>query len=86
MEDLFDTPEEAKAHLEVKRAQIYKDIAARGDTILEDRSFVGNNFSFTHPGKYRAFMLITTKEMIEDLKNFQTVDPQEELAKLLKNY
>ena len=86
MEELFDTYDEAKAHLEIKRTKLYKEIADRGDTILEDRSFAGNCFSFTHPEKFRAFMLITTKSMYEDLLNFVQIDPQEELAKLLKNY
>ena len=58
MEDLFDTYDEAKAHLEIKRAKLYKDIADRGDIIIEDRSFAGNCFSYTHPEKFRAFMLL----------------------------
>ena len=83
MEDLFDTYDEAKAHLEIKRAKLYKDIADRGDIIIEDRSFAGNCFSYTHPEKFRAFMLITTKSMLEDFKNYVSVDAEAELTKIL---
>jgi hypothetical protein len=83
MEDLFDTYEAAKAHLEIKKAKLYKDITDRGDVILEDRSFVGH--SFIHTEKLRVYMLITTQSMIDDLKNFKYIDPEEAMKEALKS-
>ena len=86
MHNKFDTREEAEAYLEVRRKEALLDIEKKGWTVLNDSSIV--YFDCIYSEKWKTMLLITTQEMIDDLKNMKPFDYDEELRiieKLKKN-
>jgi len=96
----FNTREAAERHLEVRRKAAYKRIEKKGWKILYDGSCIIkqpiwskpaklNNCDLysrtqTNVSKWFVYLLMTTDEMVKDLKNFKSIDAQAELAELLK--
>lgn len=77
----FKTYKAAERHLEYRKKCAYKRIKKNGDIILADSSFIGR--SFLNDKKYVVFLLIYTKQIIEDIKNMKPFD-FDEYEKLLK--
>jgi hypothetical protein len=66
----FKTYEKANKFLELRRRHAYRRIELEGDIVLADNSFAGQ--SWDGDGSYKSFIAIWTKNMVEDIKNFQT--------------
>ena len=96
----FNTVEAAERHLEVRRKAAYKQIGKKGWKILHDGSCIIKQPIWSKPtkldncdlyastqtnvSKWFVFLLITTDEMVKDLKNFKSIDVQAEETILLK--
>jgi hypothetical protein len=90
----FNTREAAERHLEVRRKAQYNKIEKKGWKVIKDNSFTHQNdfcycehLPWTHKnkGKWFAVMAIVTDEMIKDIQNFQTIDYEAELEKVIKD-
>lgn len=68
----FNTFEEANLFLEKRRKKAYQEIEIKGDVVLADNSFVSRDLF--NNDQYTTFLLIYSKQMIEDLKNFECID------------
>ena len=68
----FNTFEEANLFLEKRRKKAYQEIEIKGDVVLADNSFVSQDLF--NPDQYTNFLIIYSKQMIEDLKNFECID------------
>jgi len=78
----FSTIEEAKLFLEERRKKAYKEIEKSDDVVLTDNSFVSQDLF--NPDQYTTFLLIYSKQMIEDLKNFENFDYNAQLEYEIK--
>jgi hypothetical protein len=84
----FEKYNNAKKFLELRKRHAYRKIEKKGDVVVRDCSFVGWDFAdIVRPvedrGRYVAYLLIWTKNMIEDIKNLQSPDVLIEELKLL---
>jgi len=77
----FSTHKRALKYLELRRRYVIKKIEQRGDVVISDDSFAG--YSFSVPGRFEAFVMIWTRDMIEAIKNYKGFD-YEEYEELLK--
>lgn len=77
MNSKFDTIEEAKTYLEIRRKDALLDLEKKGYTVLNDSSHVYFDCLFTQ--KWGTMLLITTQEMIDDLMKIKPFDSDEEL-------
>jgi hypothetical protein len=78
----FSTIEEAKLFLEERRKKAYQEIEIKNDVVLADNSFVSQDLF--NPDQYTTFLLIYSKQMIEDLKNFECIDYNAQLEYEIK--
>lgn len=58
-------------HLKYKKWCAYRRIQRRGDVVLGDNSFVMYS---QHRNKFTAFLMIVTREMINDLNKINGMD------------
>jgi len=79
----FSIIEEAKLFLEERRKKAYQEIEIKNDVVLADNSFVSQDLF--NPDQYTTFLLIYSKQMIEDLKNFECIDYNAQLEYEIKN-
>lgn len=79
----FSTIEEAMLFLEERRKKAYQEIEIKNDVVLADNSFVSQDLF--NPDQYTTFLLIYSKQMIEDLKNFECIDYNAQLEYEIKN-
>jgi hypothetical protein len=77
----FKTKEIAEQKLKEWQEKAHQEIKDRGDEVLRDDSRV----VYKGVGEYIILHLIYTKQMVEDLKNFEYIDIQEEEMKILNN-
>ena len=78
----FSIIEEAKLFLEERRKKAYQEIEIKNDVVLTDNSFVSQDLF--NPDQYTTFLLIYSKQMIENLKNFESINYNTQLEYEIK--
>jgi hypothetical protein len=94
MKRFFNTIENAKRHLEYRKACAYKRIEERGDKVLVDNSFVfktriwkydkEKHYAYeTNIEKWEVFLAIITQGLVDDLSKIKVIDYEAELHALI---